>query len=96
MSHQEKRILTFINHILGNPYALQSLWVISKSGKATYQEIRQFIVYVTNTDLKSSLHILIENGLIVYDGNAYTLTKKGNELIPVLKNMVKWGKEHME
>lgn len=96
MNNQEKKVLTYINRVTGDPWALQILWLLSEYKRATYIDIRSWIVYVTNTDLKKSLQMLTENQLLQFDGDFYSMTKRGKEWIPLLKYMIQWGNEHIK
>jgi DNA-binding HxlR family transcriptional regulator len=71
------------------------------AGKSTYSEFQGSPEAIPTNILADRLSRLLEHGLVVkapYQERpvryAYSLTQKGKELGPVLKEMVRWGEKY--
>lgn len=77
------------------------LWFLAKHGTKRYGEIRKFIPSVTNKMLAQQLKELVSDKLIrrkdykqIPPKVEYSITKKGETLLPMLDFMCAWGYEH--
>jgi DNA-binding HxlR family transcriptional regulator len=95
--------LIAFDQIVGGRYKLRTLWVLSK-GPSRYGEIRRALVVacqgkaVTPRVLSRELKDLQARGLItrkefpgVPPKVEYRLTELGERLLPVLRQIIKWG-----
>ncbi|MDX8416412.1 winged helix-turn-helix transcriptional regulator [Absicoccus intestinalis] len=96
MSQSERSIMNYIRHALGNHLAIPILWYISHHENATYEQIRGYIIYVTNTDLKQALSELMTYHVLQCEQGGYTFTKDGQALVPVLDEIFQWAETTTE
>jgi len=95
--------LIAFDEIVGGKYKLRTLWVLIE-GPRRYGEIRRSLVVaclgkpVTPRILSRELKELQQRGLILrkqYEGLPpkveYRLTELGTRLIPVIRQIIKWG-----
>lgn len=83
---------------LGGRWKFIILYTIRNSPKR-FGQINQFIPSISNKVLTEQLRELEEDGIInrtVFSDRipvnvAYSLTEKGQELVPIIKLMEKWG-----
>ncbi|MBV6652541.1 MAG: helix-turn-helix transcriptional regulator [Mameliella sp.] len=90
--------VTKIMSALGGRWKFIILYTIRNSPKR-FGQINQFIPSISNKVLTEQLRELEEDGIInrtVFSDRipvnvAYSLTEKGQELVPIIKLMEKWG-----
>lgn len=93
--------LTYTLDIIGGKWRLPIIWALSKNGIMRYNEISKEISGITNMMLTQSLRDLEDKGVIsrkqymeIPPRVEYSLTESGEKLIPALKALAAWGKEH--
>ncbi|MDD6460788.1 MAG: winged helix-turn-helix transcriptional regulator [Absicoccus porci] len=91
MSQTERSVLNYIRHALGNHLSIPILWYISHHDKVTYEQIRGYIIYVTNTDLKQALSELVNYHVLNDKQGVYTFTKDGQALVPIIDEIFQWA-----
>lgn len=89
--------------IIGQKWKIPILWHLSEEGTLRYNELKRSIYGITSMMLTKSLQELEANGLInrteystIPPKVEYSLTKRGETLIPLLKDFDKWGKEQIQ
>ena len=89
--------------ILGQRWKLPILWHLADEGTLRYNELKRGIPLITNIMLTQSLRELERSYLVErknYDSIPprveYSLSKRGETLIPILKQIHEWGKDQME
>lgn len=65
-----------------------------KNNSKTFSTIQKEFSFLTNTQLTRTLKEMKENNLIEIIDNKYTLTNKGNDLIPIIKQIEEWNKKY--
>lgn len=91
MSQNERAVMSYLCDILGNRHTIPILWFVSHHEESTYDQIRGYIIYITNTDLKSILKQLMDYHILSCRDEKYSVTKKGAALVPILKEAYDWG-----
>lgn len=94
-----KRVLDLI----GGKWKILILCAIDQKGTARYGQLRKMIFGITNTMLANSLKEMESDGLVlrtVFPDEMpvrveYTLTQKGNSILPILLELKDWGEEHL-
>lgn len=88
--------------IMGGKWKLVILWQLTEGGVRRYGEIKKSVTGITHKMLSQQLKELEADGLIhrqeyhqIPPKVEYSLTEKGVSLIPVLRTMCDWGREHM-
>ncbi|MCQ6281834.1 helix-turn-helix domain-containing protein [Bacillus sp. EB600] len=89
--------------IIGGKWKMLIMWHLGKEGTKRFGELNSMIPEITHRMLVSQLREL-EEDLIVYreiypvvpPKVEYSLTKRGESLMPILESMHEWGKEYME
>lgn len=86
--------------ILGGKWKSLILWNLSLNTTIRFNEFRRLIPEITQKMLTQQLRDLVKYGLItktiypkVPPMVEYSLTPLGEELIPILESMDKWGKK---
>ena len=86
-------------NIIGGKWRLKIIWTIYQSEVIRYNELKRNIVGITNMMLTQSLKELESSNIInrkqyneIPPKVEYSLTKEGLSLIPILKDLEKWGK----
>ena len=89
--------------ILGQRWKLPILWHLADEGTLRYNELKRGIPLITNIMLTQSLRELERSYLVErknYDSIPprveYSLSKRGETLIPILKQIHECGKDQME
>ncbi len=89
-------------HIIGGKWKLPILWHLADQKPVRYNELRRSVTGITNMMLTKCLRELEEEGLVqrkqfqeIPPHVEYSLTTRGNQLIPALKSLYKWGEEHL-
>lgn len=88
--------------IMGGKWKLVILWQLAVDEVRRYGEIKKSVTGITHKMLSQQLKELEADGLIhrqeyrqIPPKVEYSLSDKGISLIPVLKTMCDWGREHM-
>ena len=86
--------------IIGGKWAMPIIYYLSK-GKMRFKEIERTIEGINTRMLVKELKNMETNGIISREVFAtvpptveYTLTKKGEKLLPSIKLLYKWGQEY--
>jgi DNA-binding HxlR family transcriptional regulator len=89
--------------IIGGKWKMLIMWHLSKEGTKRFGELKSLIPGITQRMLVSQLRELEEDLIIhreVYPvippKVEYSLTKRGESLMPILESMYEWGKNYME
>lgn len=89
--------------IIGQKWKIPILWHLAEDGILRYNALKRSVRGVTNIMLTKSLQELEANQLVhreQYDTVPpkveYSLTQRGQSLLPVLKALAIWGKEQLE
>lgn len=92
----------FALELIGQKWKIPVLWHLSEDGALYYSELRRKIYGITNIMLTKSLRDLEASGLVhrqQFDTNPprvrYSLTERGKSLVPILKELERWGKSQM-
>lgn len=88
--------------MIGQKWKIPILWHLADEGTLRYNELKRGIYGITNIMLTKSLQELEERGLVHREEYStippkveYSLTERGQTLIPLLKDFDKWGKEQV-
>ena len=88
---------------IGQKWKIPILWHLADEGTLRYNELKRGVHGITNIMLTKSLQELEEHHLIhreQYDTIPpkveYSLTERGQTLIPLLRELDVWGKSQME
>ncbi|TCP20721.1 HxlR family transcriptional regulator [Scopulibacillus darangshiensis] len=89
--------------IIGGKWKMLILWHLGKEGTKRFGELKSLIPKITQRMLVSQLRELEEDLIIhrevypvVPPKVEYSLTKRGETLMPILDSMYEWGKDYME
>lgn len=92
--------LTHAINLIGGKWRLPIIWALSKNGTMRYNALKRSIDGITNMMLTDTLKELESNGIIhreqymeVPPRVEYSLSSKGEKLIPALKSLASWGNE---
>jgi len=87
--------------VIEGKWKLPILWVLSQNGTLRYNELKKSVEGITSMMLTSSLKELEKDGIIeriqyneIPPHVEYTLANAGNQLLPVLEELAKWGSAH--
>jgi len=93
--------LTTAQTIIYGKWKLLIIQFISK-GKNRFCTLRRLLPGCTQTMLSNQLRSLVNDGLITRNVYAevpphveYELTPLGNQLIPIIQDLIEWGNEYM-
>ncbi|MDM5317283.1 helix-turn-helix domain-containing protein [Fictibacillus sp. b24] len=88
---------------IGGKWKTVILWHLGEDGTLRYNELRSLLPGVTHKVLTEQLKELEEDGFIsrkayntVPPKVEYSMTELGATLMPILKQMHVWGKEHWD
>lgn len=88
---------------IGGKYKARLLWILSHSGVMRYGELRKAILNISPKMLTQALRELEEDELVsrkeypeIPPKVEYDLTRKGQELIPLIEYLGAWGKKQLE
>mgnify|MGYP001191719040 CR=1 FL=1 len=88
--------------LIGQKWKLPILWYLHEDSCTRYNELKRRIPGITNMMLTKSLRELEADGLVkrlVYPTIPpkveYSLTERGNNLLPALNELYKWGETQM-
>ena len=89
--------------VIGGKYKVMIIWFLYQNKVLRYNELQKTIKGITPKMLISQLRELEEDGIIkrkvypvVPPKVEYSLTAKGESLIPILLEMRKWGEKYGE
>lgn len=89
--------------IIGQKWKIPILWHLADEGTLRYNELKRGVQGITNMMLTKSLQELEEHGLIdrkQYDEIPpkveYSLSERGQSLIPLLREFDAWGRQQLE
>lgn len=89
-------------NIMGGKWKPVILWKLAMEGTRRYGEIKRGVQGITHKMLSQQLKEMEADGLIVRREYQqvppkveYSLSEKGRSLVPVLRTMCQWGREHM-
>lgn len=87
--------------VIGGKYKVMIIWFLYKNKVLRYNELQKTIKDITPKMLISQLRELEDDGIIerkiypvVPPKVEYSLSAKGESLIPILLEMRKWGEKH--
>lgn len=89
-------------HILGDKWTPQLLRFFANESAVRFGHIQDFVEGINPRTLSARLGSLEQEGIItkIQKPNTtrceYALTRKGEELVPILHAMEDWGKKHHE
>lgn len=96
---QRKCPVVEVIETIGGKWRIPVLWCIGKAGTIRYNELKRDMTGITNTMLTRTLDSLIEQKLVIRKDFLslppkveYSLTENGEELFPLLEQLVKWRK----
>jgi DNA-binding HxlR family transcriptional regulator len=89
--------------VIGGKWKMLILWHLGKEGTKRFNELKSLIPGITQKMLVNQLRELEEDLIIhrevypvVPPKVEYSLTEKGESLMPILESMYEWGKNYME
>lgn len=89
--------------IIGGKWKLPILWHLADQEAVRYNELKRGVTGITNMMLTKCLRELEQNGLVarvqypeVPPRVEYSLTERGQELLPALNKLNVWGKEQIK
>jgi DNA-binding HxlR family transcriptional regulator len=89
--------------IIGGKWKMLIMWHLGKEGTKRFGELKSLIPGITQRMLVSQLRELEEDLIIhrevypvVPPKVEYSLTERGESLMPILDSMYEWGKNYME
>ncbi|HWO95953.1 MAG TPA: winged helix-turn-helix transcriptional regulator [Bacillus sp. (in: firmicutes)] len=89
--------------IIGGKWKMLIMWHLGKEGTKRFGELKSLIPGITQRMLVSQLRELEEDLIIhreiypvVPPKVEYSLTERGESLMPILEAMYEWGKNYME
>lgn len=88
------------NEILGDKWTPQLLRAISNNDRIRFCQLQDAVGGINPRTLSNRLNNLEEKGVIISrpdaqsSYNSFSLTEKGNGLIPILLDMEKWSKKY--
>lgn len=90
--------ISYTMSVVGGKWKWVLLWLLSEKGVLRYGEIKKALEVITHKILIQHLKELEESGLILRKEYSqvppkveYSLTEKGQTLIPILELMSEWG-----
>jgi DNA-binding HxlR family transcriptional regulator len=89
--------------IIGGKWKMIIMWHLGKEGTKRFNQLKSLIPDITQRMLTNQLRELEEDGIlnrkvypVVPPKVEYSLTERGDTLIPILDLMYEWGKGYME
>jgi DNA-binding HxlR family transcriptional regulator len=99
----DKCPILYALNIIGQKWKLPILWYLHEKKNTRWAELKHRLPGVTNMMLTKSLKELEEAGLVhredyneVPPHVDYSLTQRGQDLLPTLNQLYSWGEEQME
>lgn len=94
--------LNKVQRIIGGKWKLSLLWYISEETRR-FGEIKRFLPDITQSMLTKQLRELENDGLLhrevykeVPPKVEYSLTKLGQQFVPILQSMYEWGESNLQ
>lgn len=88
--------------IIGGKWKMIIMWHLGKEGTKRFNQLKSLIPDITQRMLTTQLRELEEDGIVdrkvypvVPPKVEYSLTPRGESLIPILDLMYEWGKEYI-
>ena len=88
--------------IIGGKWAMPIIYYLSK-GKLRFKELERIVEGINTRMLVKELKNMEANGIVKRDVFAtipptveYTLTEKGQKLMPSINSLYNWGKEYID
>ncbi|MBK9212621.1 MAG: helix-turn-helix transcriptional regulator [Saprospiraceae bacterium] len=98
----ERCSLKEVLDILGGKWAMPIIYTLS-NGKMRFKELERSIPHINTRMLVKELKNMEANGIVIREVFAtvpptveYTLTPKGEKLVPIIRELHKWGEEYSE
>jgi len=98
ISRSKQRPFDFTLSLIGGKWKMKIMYELSSDSILRYGELKQKIPAITHKMLSSQLKELENSGIIhrkeypqIPPKVEYSLTPKGNSLMPILEEMCKWG-----
>lgn len=89
-------------NLIGGKWHLQIIWALYKKPVQRYNELKRRVDGITNMMLSQSLKELEQYGLVnrtqypeIPPRVEYSLTEEGQVLIPLIRELWKWGAKQM-
>ncbi|WP_308776950.1 helix-turn-helix domain-containing protein [uncultured Bilophila sp.] len=89
-------------HLIGGKWKLPVLWHLFDAEPVRYNELKRSVVGITNIMLTQCLRELEASGLVRREDHGevpprveYSLTERGRELLPALRELYKWGERQL-
>ena len=88
--------------LVGQKWKLPLLWYLHEKPTTRFNELKRRVPGISNLMLTKSLRELEESGLVLRDEKGtvpphveYSLTERGEALLPALNELYAWGEEQM-
>ncbi len=101
-NNEQKCAIKYTMHVVGGKWKTMLLYQMFINETRRYGELKKSLMGITHKMLSQHLKELENDGLILRKEYCqippkveYSLTQKGETLIPVLKIMSDWGEAHM-
>lgn len=92
--------LSYALDVIGGKWKLAIIWTLYKNEIVRYNELRRQVNGITNMMLTQSLKELEKQDIVIRKQYLeipprveYSLSESGKKLLPILKELEKWGKE---
>ncbi|RAP74210.1 winged helix-turn-helix transcriptional regulator [Paenibacillus montanisoli] len=89
--------------IIGGKWKMIIMWYLGKGGTKRFSQLKALLPDITQRMLTTQLRELEEDGIVnrkvypvVPPKVEYSLTARGESLIPILDLMYQWGKDYLE
>ena len=89
--------------LISGKYKMTILYCLSESKVVRYNELKRFIGTISHKTLSLSLKELEADGLVsrkeypqIPPKVEYSLSKRGQSLIPILDALCEWGEQHRQ
>lgn len=91
--------LTYALDLIGGKWRLPIIWALHQNDTLRYNELKRKVDGITNMMLSQSLKEMESYGVVnrkqfmeIPPRVEYSLTEAGEDLIPALESLAKWGK----
>ena len=98
----EKCPILYALGLVGQKWKLPLLWYLHEQPTTRFNELKRRVPGISNLMLTKSLRELEEAGLVLRDQKdtvpphvEYSLTERGEALLPALNELYAWGEEQM-
>ncbi len=88
---------------IGEKWSLLVLFTLQRNGTLRFRELLRYLPDISQKMLTATLRTLEEDGYVLRKVYAevppkveYTLTDRGQSLLPHINSLVKWAKDNME